>query len=52
MWLCGWDPLILSPQLAKFWVHRPCEIRDNAFDLSRDHVVDVSRDFVGEVPSS
>ena len=42
-WLCGWDPLILSHQPAKFGVHRPCKSKDiKLFDLSRDHVVDVS----------
>ena len=41
MWLCGWGPLILSHQPAKFGVHRPCESKDiKFFDLSRDHVVD------------
>ena len=52
-WLCGWDPLILSHQPAKFGVHRPCKSKDiKFFDLSRDHVVDVSCDFVHEISSS
>ena len=30
-WLCGWGPLILSHQPAKFGVHRPCGSGDITF---------------------
>ena len=45
--------LILSHQLAKLGVHRPCEGVDlTSFCLSRDYDIEVSRDFVGGLPSS
>ena len=28
MWLCGWDPFILSHHPAKFGIHSPCESGD------------------------
>ena len=44
-WHCGWVPFILSHQLAKFGIHKPCESGTyNIFDLSRDHVFDVPLD--------
>ena len=49
----GGGSLVLSHELAKFRIHRPCESGDiTFFDLSRDHVVDVSCDFVDEISSS
>ena len=48
----GGGSLVLSHELAKFRIHRPCESGDKTFlDLSRDHVADVSCDFVDEIPS-
>ena len=31
LWLCGWGPLILRHQLAKFGIHKPSESRDKRF---------------------
>ena len=39
-WLCGWGPLNLSHQPAKFGVHRPCESGDITFFIC--HVTTIS----------
>ena len=49
----GVSSLVLSHELAKCRIHRPCESVDiTFFYLSRDRDIEVSRDFMGGVPSS
>ena len=55
-WLCGWGPLILSHQPAKFGIHKPSESEDITFfichvtAISKCHVL--QRYFVDGVQSS
>ena len=44
----GGRSLVLSQELAKFKIHRPCESGDITFFICRVTTISVSRDSVGE----